>query len=246
MPRPATLIGVPASHPTLAGELMLGHKGVEYRRIDLVSALHRPLLRMAGFADNTVPALRLGDGVRLQGSRRLSRALDVLRPERPLFPADGREEVEQAERWGDVVLQEIPRRLAWWALRRRPEAVASYLEDAKLGIPPGLAAAISRPFVLASGRLHRATDAAVRHDLAALPGLLDRVDELIAGGVIAGEELNAADFQIAASVRLLMSFDDLRQGLEARPAGAHALGVAPRMAGRTPPVLPPGQLAALR
>ena len=184
MPRPATLIGVPASHPTLAGELMLGHKGVEYRRIDLVSALHRPLLRMAGFADNTVPALRLGDGVRLQGSRRLSRALDVLRPERPLFPADGREEVERAERWGDLVLQEVPRRLGWWALRRRPEAVASYLADARLGIPPGLAVATSRPFVLASGWLNRATDAAVRRDLEVLPRLLDRVDELIGDGMI--------------------------------------------------------------
>ncbi len=245
-PGRATLIGVPASHPTLAVELMLQHKGIGYRRVDLVAGLHRPLLRLAGFAGITVPALKLADGVRLQGSRRLSRALDVLYPARPLFPEDRSEEVEQAERWGDIVLQDIPRRVAWWALRRRPEAVESYLADAKLGIPPEVAARVTGPVVVLAGWLNYATDTAVRRDLAALPRMLDHVEELIGAGVIGGGEINAADLQIAASVRLLMTFEDLRPGLESRPAGAHALRVVPHAPGSTPPVLPADCLGALR
>ena len=45
----ATLFGVPASHPSLAAELMLRHKGVDYRRVDLVTTAHRGLLRALGF-----------------------------------------------------------------------------------------------------------------------------------------------------------------------------------------------------
>ena len=47
-------------------------------------------------------------------------------------------------------------------------------------------------------------------DLAKLGGLLQRVDDLIAAGTLDGEELNAADFQIAPSIRLAMTFQDLR------------------------------------
>ena len=45
----ATLFGVPASHPTLAAELMLRHKGIGYRRIDLAAGLHRGMVRALGY-----------------------------------------------------------------------------------------------------------------------------------------------------------------------------------------------------
>lgn len=234
----ATVFGVPASHPALAAELMLRHKGADYRRVDLVAGIHRPLLRLLGFRGITVPAIRLSDGVRLQGSRNISRALDVVYPGRPLFPADRREEVERAERWGDLVLQEVPRRLAWWVLRRRPAAVESYLADAKTGIPQSVAAPLIPLVVYMAGYLNGATDEAIRRDVAAIPGLLDRVDELIASGVIGGAELNAADFQIATSVRMMCSFDDLAESIGSRPAGEHARRVVPRFPGRTPAALP--------
>jgi glutathione S-transferase len=235
---PATLIGVPASHPTLAAELMLQRKGIDYERIDLVAGVHRLLLRMLGFPGITVPAVRFADGVHIQGSRNLSRALDVLYPDPPLFGNDRREEVERAEHWGDIVLQEVPRRLAWWGLRRRPEAVGTFLVDAKLGMPPQLVSPLTGPVVILARKLNRATDDAIERDLAALPGLLDHVDELIAGGVIGGDEPNAADFQIATSVRLLMTFADLRPDIEARPAGQVAVKVVPRFPGNIAPVLP--------
>jgi glutathione S-transferase len=217
---------------------MLQRKGVEYRRVDLVAGVHRPLLRLLGFPGITVPAVRFADGVRIQGSRNLSRALDVLYPQRPLFPVERRAEVERAEHWGDLVLQEVPRRLAWWGLRRRPEAVDTFLVDAKLGMPPQLVSPLTFPVIVLARRLNHATDKAIERDLAALPGLLDHVDGLIAEGVIGGDEANAADFQIATSIRLLMSFADLRPQIEDRPAGELAVKVVPRFPGNVAPVLP--------
>jgi hypothetical protein len=65
----ATLYGVPASHPSMAGELMLIHKGVDYKRIDFVAAVHRIGVRAVGFDGITVPAVKL-DGQPVQGTRR--------------------------------------------------------------------------------------------------------------------------------------------------------------------------------
>lgn len=217
---------------------MLERKGIEYRRMDLIPAVHRPLLRMLRFPGITVPALVI-DGRRVQGSREISRTLDELKPGPRLFPADSqaRAAVEEAERWGDEVLQPVPRRIAWWALRRDRSGVASFLEDAKLPFPNRLALLTSAPLVALSGRLNGATDAAIEADLAALPGLLDRVDRYIADGTIGGAEPNAADFQVATSVRLLMAFEDLRPKIESRPAGEHALRIATRSPGHVGPVL---------
>jgi len=55
-------------------------------------------------------------------------------------------------------------------------------------------------------------------DLAALPPVLDRVDSLVASGVLDGPELNAADFQVAPSLCLLACRLELRETVEARPS----------------------------
>jgi glutathione S-transferase len=243
----AVLIGVPASHPTVTAELMLARKGIEFGRFDLVPGLHKVVLRRA-FPDRTVPALVL-DGQRLQGSRNISRALDALVPDPPLFPhaAERRAEVERTELWGDLVLQPVARRLAWAALKRDRSTIRTFLEQARLGIPTGLAVATAAPVVALCARLNRASDRSARHDLAALPGLLDRVDELVGRGVLgAGDGPSAADYQIATSIRLLLAFDDLRPAIEARPAGRHALEVVPRFGGRLPPVFPAEWLHSVR
>ena len=75
------------------------------------------------------------------------------------------------------------------------------------------------------------SDERVRADFAALPGMLDHVDALIAGGTIGGDEPNAADFQIATCLWALMPFSELRPMLEERPAGelARRLLSPPRM-----------------
>lgn len=233
----ATLFGVPASHPSLAAELMLRHKGVDYRRIDLVTAAHRGLVRALGFPGNTVPAVRL-DGAKLQGTKQIALALDALVPSPPLFPADPerRGAVESAESWGDEVLQPAARRLVWAALKHDRSTAATYLEGAKLGIPTAVAARTIAPIAAAARRLNHATDEAARRDLEALPAMVDRVDELMEEGVIGGPEPNAADFQIATSISLLLTMDDVRPMIAGRPAERLARELVPAQPGHMPSV----------
>jgi glutathione S-transferase len=226
---------------------MLELKGIEYKRVDLMPVISKGALRAFGFPGITVPALKI-DGEKIQGSREIARALDRLRPDPPLFPADpdARGAVEQAEAWGDEVLQPVARRVLWNALRRDRSPLVSFSEGARLGVPIGLAVKTGGPLVAASARLNEASDDNVRADLAALPGMLQRIDDWIAEGVIGGEQLNAADLQIGASLRLLMTLDDLRPAIESRPAGELAMRVAPDYPGKAPPILPQAWLESLQ
>src|SRR5215213_10885707 len=115
-----TLYVIPGSHACRAGILMLQHKRVPYRRVDIVTLLHPPAVRLLGFDAGgetrragarrtfairvgdllgTVPALAC-DGERISTNRRIARFLDERHPERPLLPsdADERRAVEEAER----------------------------------------------------------------------------------------------------------------------------------------------------
>src|SRR5689334_10543341 len=94
---------------------MLELKGVPFQPVEVLPGMQRVHLRVAGFRGGTVPALKV-DGRRIQGSRSIARALDGLRPEPPLFPAEPeqRQRVEEAERWGDEELQDVPRRIFRW------------------------------------------------------------------------------------------------------------------------------------
>jgi glutathione S-transferase len=233
----ASLFGLASSHPTLTAELMLRHKGIHYRRLDLMPGLHRGVLRSMGFPGVTVPAMRL-DGTRLQGTRNIALALDALVPSPPLFPEDPerRRAVEEAEAWGDEVLQPVPRRIVWNALKHDRSELATYLEGAKTGIPTGVAARMAPPIAAVARRVNNATDENVRRDIDALPGLIDRVDGLIEGGVIGGAERNAADFQIGTSVSLLLTMDDIRPIIEGRPAERLARELVPHQPGHTPSV----------
>jgi glutathione S-transferase len=235
----ATVYALPGSHPVKAALLMLDRKGIAWRRRDLPNVVDRPLLRALGFPGPTVPAIKL-DGRKVQTTRAIARALDELVPEPPLFPADPdrRAAVEDAERWGDEILQPVPRRLSWGALTRDRSGLRSFIEGPIMGIPPAIAVATAAPLVWGSTRVNKATDDAVRADLMSLPALIDQVDDLIANGVIGGAEPNAADFQILCSVRLLLCFDDLSPLLAGRPAAEHALRLVPDYPGHIPPVYP--------
>lgn len=241
----ATVYALPGSHPVKAALLMLDHKGIAWKRRDLANVVDRPLLRAMGFPGVTVPAIKI-DGRKIQTTRAIARALEELVPEPSLFPADPdrRAAVEAAERWGDEVLQPVPRRIAWGSLVRDRSGLRSFVEGPIMGIPPGLAVATAAPLVYGSKRVNKATDDAVRADLWSLPALIDQVDDLIANGVIGGSERNVADYQIFASVRLLLCFDDVRPLLEGRPAAEHAMRVVPDFPGRVPPVLPAEWLPA--
>jgi glutathione S-transferase len=240
----ATLYGIPASHPTFAAALMLDRKGIDYKRVDLPQWFHRAILRGLRFPAKTVPALVL-DGRRIQTTKAIARALDALRPDAPLVPTDPdqRARVEAAETWADDSLQQVARRLVWWSLRRDRTAVDSYLRDARLFIPLPLVKPAAPVIIRILARDNRATDEAVRADLAALPAMLDRIDAWIADGLIGGAEPNVADFHVATSLALVMTHEDLRPGIEGRPAGRLAQRVAPGYPGRMPPAFPPDWIA---
>lgn len=154
--------------------------------------------------------------------------------------------VEDAERWGEEILSDATRRILWNAIQRDKGPLRSYLGDARIGVPPGLAVATAAPIIAAEVRINGVTDDAVRADLAALPTWLDRIDGWIADGLLGSDQPNAADFQVAAGVGLAMTFQDLRPAIAARPAGEHSKRFVPNYPGDVPPILPSEWLEPLR
>ena len=235
---------IPASHPATTAALMLDFKGIAYKRTDLMPVIAKPALRLFGFPGTTVPALKI-DGEKVQGSRAISRALDRLVPDPPLFPTDPerRAAVEDAERFGDEELQHPIRQLLWWGFKREKENLRAYSDGARLGVPIGLAIKTGGPLIALSAHFNEASDENARAALAVLPDLLDRVDAYIADGTIGGPQRNAADFQIATSLGLALTLDDLKPLIEPRPSAALAHPFVPNYPGHTPPILPPAWLA---
>jgi glutathione S-transferase len=238
-----TLYVIRGSHACRTAMLMLDHKGIGYRRVDLPPGLHPFGVRLRGFPGypehvrklagrshrplamldrlGTVPALRAGSE-RIQTNRAIARFLDRVQPQPPLFPTDPkrRATVEEAERWGDDELQMTARRLGFAAIQRGREAMHRRANDGRLG--PMLWRSETVRFAAASGIGRIVFDAnpdSERELLAALPPMLDRIDGLIGAGVLDSEQLNAADFMIVTSLALLCYRVDLRPEIEARPAG---------------------------
>ncbi len=238
----ARLFVIPASHPATTAALMLAYKGIDYKRTDLMPVVSKGVLRAAGFPRVTVPALKI-EGQKVQGSREIARELDRIQPDPPLFPADPdrRAAVEDAERFGDEELQHPIRQLLWWGFKQDKENLRGYSEGAKLGVPLGLAIKTGGPLVALSARFNEANDATARTALAAFP---DRVDAYIADGTIDTKQPNAADFQIATSIGLALTLDDLKPLIEPRPAFALAKRFVPDYPGHTPRILPPAWIPA--
>jgi glutathione S-transferase len=232
-PRKLKLYALPGSHPCAAVEAALGLKGIEFERVDLlplVQIVAGPLL----YGGPTVPGVRM-DGERLVGSRTIIHRIDEMVPEPPLLPADGerRAQVLEAERWGDEVLQSVPRRILDAGFLRDPGCMESYAGDAKLPLPRGM----MRPALPLTAKLmalrNKAKDENVRADLAELPGQLAKIDAWIAEGLLGGEAPNAADLQIGSTMRLLYTIADMRPFLD----GHAAMGLTryfPPMPGEVP------------
>jgi len=230
---------ITGSHACRTATLMLEHKGIPYRLVRLATGVHPLLLRARGFAGHrtpirtidgathrplalldrlgTVPALRLGVE-RIQTNRAIARFLERLQPEPALFPAEPerRRAVEDAERWGDDVLQMAARRVA---LATPLRTMAGRGADGRLGpllsrsrvMRELLSHTTPKPFRAGSGNLEAL--------LTAIPPMLDRVDSYIGDGVLCGEELNVADFAIAPSLALLCYRPELSAEICRRPAG---------------------------
>jgi glutathione S-transferase len=238
--------GFTGSNSVHTGRLMLEHKGLDYTFVKLPPAAHAVMLLAMGFPTMGAPALKIGKR-RVQGTRWIARALDEVYPHDPLFPADPalRREVQRAERWGEE-LQNAVRRIFYCAARRDRKAFLSVL-GAGRGPVKAFGMRLMAPTVikLATG-LHRATDEAGREDIELLPERLDQIDAWIAEGVLGGEALNAADYQIGVNVSALLLSDDLAPFVEGRPAAALARRVFPDYVGHLGPVVPPEWMDDLR
>ena len=225
-------------------------KGIEPRVSYLLPGIHHRIMRLRGFPGPTVPAIRAG-GRKVQGTREIARFLEEVAPEPPLFPSEpeARVAVEDAERWADEVLQNTPRRIMRLSGVRSQE-FRRWIAKESLGVRlPGLAAALNVTEARRIARMVDADEAGVREELEDLPAKIDRVEELLAGGVIGGRQPNAADLQIASTVRLLLMLDGVRELIDGGPAAAHARRLFPEPFGGAEPipwVLPDEWLPARR
>lgn len=236
-----TLYVIPGSHACRSAILMLEHKGVPYRRVDIPTLLHAVAVRMLGFdaggqtrsaggrrtlairfgdVMGTVPALVCGSE-RVSTNHQIARFLDDRHPEPPLLPADPerRRAVEEAERWANETFQMAARRTALgWAVRN-PAAASRRGADGRMGYLLYRHALTRRLIVPLIGRLVFAVDpGSDRELLAGLPAFLDRIDAWIGDGVLGGPDLNAADFMVAPSLALILYRPDVLPVFEGRPA----------------------------
>jgi glutathione S-transferase len=230
---------MPISNSAGGGRGDDAHKRVPHRVVTIMPGLHPLLVRLAGFERHTVPALEF-DGRKVQGSRAIARFLDQVAPTPPLFPAEAepRRAVEKAERWGERVLQPVPRRL-FRHLMLTSEPARMWMGSEILRLPATHVLQLAfMPAIRELGRISHADEDGVQSALEDLPGLLDRVDCLIEEGTIGAADPNAADFQILSSVRVLLEFEDLATLLERRPCAPAARLLFPDWAGPIPRGLP--------
>jgi glutathione S-transferase len=231
------LYGFDISPPTQAVRAMFDYKGIERHDSDLLPGMHPMLLRLLGFRGGTVPAMKV-NGRRVQTSIAIARELERMQPEPPLYPADRREAVEQAEAWADRDLQDIPRRIFRWVVKNRHD-IREWMAREVVGMPaPSAMATINKPVAVAMARVSNAYDDTAAAAFGSLPGLLDHADSLIASGTIGAEQPTAADFQIGAVVRGLYAWQDLQPMLSGRACADLALRLFPSWVADAPPMLP--------
>jgi glutathione S-transferase len=232
-----TMYGTKPSNPSASVRLMLEYKGVEHRIVWLLPALHPQLVRLHGFRGNTVPAVRV-NGRKVQNSRAIARLLEELQAEPRLFPADPQKrlEVEEAERWGEETLQDIPRAIYRWMAATSHSFRTEIARE--IGLPfPSVVVAANIPAIKRVSQRAGGQEGA-RQALRDLPAAMDHVDSLIADGIIGGKEPNAADFQIVPSVRILAEMEDTAPFVTGRPADAWSRALLPDSPGHAPALLP--------
>jgi glutathione S-transferase len=211
-------------------EAALRRKGLEYEKVSMPMPHTEAMESIYGEGNGTVPGMLLDDEP-LHGSLAILERLEQLEPEPPLYPEPIADAVREAERWGDEELQDLGRRLPWGALHFRPEAMGSFGGAGQLD-PAGTDYAIR--VLRGMWKYHRISAERLAGDLQGLPAKLDHVDALAADGVVGGAEPNAADFQIGATLRVLLTVADLQPLMRGRPAEELARRWFPDYAGEVP------------
>jgi glutathione S-transferase len=232
---------IPGSHACRSAILMLEHKRLPYRRVDILTLTHPVVVRLHGFDAGgqtrtaggrrtrglrfgdrlgTVPALA-ANGDRISTNHGIARYLDEQHPEPPLFPADPeqRAAVEEAERWANETLQMAARRIPGAAMLRDPEAFSKSSGDGRMGYLLYKQERLRRLIIpwIFRGAFAVSPDPE-RDPVGELPAMLDRIDAWIAKGVLGGAALNAADFMVAPCLALILYRPDTLPLFEGRPS----------------------------
>jgi glutathione S-transferase len=215
----------------MTADAALQLKGLEFERVDFQPGRHgEEMQSIYGQGATTVPGLLIDDEP-VHGSRAILARLEEIAPDPPLFPADRAETVREAERWGDEELQDLGRRLPWAALYFRPEAMGTF---AGAGPLDGPGTDFAMRFVRGTWKYHGITAERLAGDLAGLPEKIDRIDALADEGVVDGDQATAADLQIGATIRVLLTVGDLQPLIAGRAAERIARRWFPEYPGEVP------------
>ena len=125
--------------------------------------------------------------------------------------------MREAERWGDEELQDLGRRLPWGALHFRPEAMGTFGGRRAAARPrrdrlrdPLRALVVEVPRHHAPCGWPRTSRGCRRSSTTSTRSPPT--------GIVGGEQPTAADLQIGATLRVLLTIGDLRPLIEGRPA----------------------------
>lgn len=202
-----TLHVLPPSHPCAAVDAALALKGLDYERVELpMDGSHIATMEaIYGEGNNRAPGA-IVDGEPLIGSNPIMEAIDAFASDaHSLYPEPIAEQVREAARWGNDVLQPIGRTLPWGALHFRPDALGVIVGGDLLD-PAGSDFALKMVRVL--WRRNEISCARIASELQALPAHRDHIDSLIDAGVIGNGHTNAADLQIGATLAVLLAVGD--------------------------------------
>ena len=232
---------IPGSHACRSAMLMVEHKRVPYRRVDIVTLAHPLVVRLHGFDAGgqtrdaggrrtfglrlgdrlgTVPALA-ADGQRISTNHGIARFLEARHPEPQMLPSDPeqRAAVEEVERWANETLQMAARRILGAAALRDPAEFTRSAGNGRLGYllyKRALTRRLIAPRILRG--VFASSPKADRKLLDQLDAMLDRIDAWISEGVLGGQQLNVADFMVAPSLALILYRPDALPMFEGRPA----------------------------
>ena len=197
-----TLHAVPPSHPCMTAEAALRLKGLEFERVDLPPGPHiEEMAAIYGEGQTTVPGM-LVDDEPVHGSRAILERLEEIAPDPPLYPEADRRRGARGRALGrrGAPGPRPPAAVGRSALPPRGDGHASAAPARSTRPAPTSRSSSFAPRGNTTGSPPRAwprTSPACRRSSTTSTTLAAR-------GVIGGEQPNAADLQIGATLRVLL------------------------------------------
>ena len=228
---PITMHVVPMSHPCMTARAGLQHKGLEFEEVMLLPGNQDGVLEgIYGEGNTTVPGILVGEEP-VHTSIGILRFIEEQVPENPLYPEAIASDVREAEVWGDEYFQDVARRLPFGALHFRPGSMGTFAGAGELDAAGTDFAAKNLRGIW---RYMKLKPSHLMEDLARIDETIERIESYAREGIIDGETPTAADFQIAASARVLLTVGDLLPAFEGTAAERIARRFFPDYEGEIP------------